>query len=191
MAFSILAASNAARANTQTVGVTVTHGWSSGAGTLADGDVLYAFLGMGDDPGTGWVDSLSAWTALTSTNQVTSTGNDRSSGVLRKVITDAATEPSTYTFRRSGNSATDNIAAIVVRVRGADTTTPEDATPTASQGSNDFTPAGVNIDTATDGALILTFHLASGAVGTVCRGQRQNARRAERLQPGEVRGFRR
>ena len=166
MAFALLAASNSARANTQTVGVTVTHGWSSGAGTLADGDVLYAFLGMGDDPGTGWVDSLSAWTALTSTDQASSTGNDRSSGVLRKVITNAAAEPSNYTFRRSGNSATDNIAAIVVRVRGADTTTPEDATPTTNQGSNDFTPTGVNIVTATDGALVLTFHLASGAVGT-------------------------
>ena len=154
----IASAKNSARANTTTVGVTVTHGF-----TLANGDVLFAFLGQGDDPGTGWTDSATAWTQIA--NQATSTGNDRASGVLRKVITNAAGEPSTYTFRRVANSATDNLVAIVVQVRGADTATPEDATATVAQGSNDFTPAAVAIDTATDDSLILTAHLAAGAAG--------------------------
>jgi hypothetical protein len=48
-----------------------------------------------------------------------------------------------------------NLAVIVVQVRGADTTTPEDATTTTTAGTNDFTPANATITTVTNDALIL------------------------------------
>lgn len=156
MALSVIAsAKNNVRNNTQTTGVTVTHGF-----TLANGDVLYAFLGMGDDPGTGWVDSAGTWTQLA--NQNGSSGNDMAMGVMRKIITNAAGEPSTYTFRRSGNNATDNLVAIVVQVRGADPNAPEDQTTQISAyGTDDFTPDNVDITTQTNNAMVLVAHLAS------------------------------
>src|SRR3990172_430345 len=151
----IASAKNNVRANAQTTGVVVTHGFS-----LVNGDVLYAFLGQGDDPGTVWASaSGGTWTSVAF--GASATGNDRAIGVLRRVVTNAGGEPSTYTFTIN-NNAVENLAAIVVQVRGASTSTPEDATPTVNFGSNDFTPVAVSIDTVTANALVLTAHLGSG-----------------------------
>lgn len=156
--FVVASATGTAVANSQSAGVTVTHGF-----TLADGDVLYAFIGQGDDLGTGWASSSGGtWQQLA--NQATATGNDRASGVLRRVIINAGAEPATYTFTRPGSDAVNNLAAIVVQVRNV-AATPEDATTTLSQGSDDFTPSGIGITTTTGEALALTFHLASGVTG--------------------------
>src|SRR3972149_912430 len=102
MASVIASAKNNVRANAQTTGIVVTHGF-----TLVNGDVLYAFLGQGDDPGTAWTSS--GWSELA--NGAGSTGNDMAMGVMRKVITNAAGEPASYTFTRD-NNAVDNLAAI-------------------------------------------------------------------------------
>lgn len=150
------------RANAQTTGVTVTHGL-----TLANGDVLYAFLGQGDDlpdPPTadGWASS-SGGTWIQRANAQTGLGNDRAAGVLRRVVTDAGSEPASYTFTRLENNATDNLIVCVVQVRGGDTTTPEDATTVIDETvTDDFTPDHPAITTNTDNALVLIAHLGVG-----------------------------
>ena len=164
MAISVIATGkNGVRANSQTTGITVTHGF-----TLANDDVLYAFLTQGDDlpvSGGAW-SSSSGGTWVELKNQRTTTGNDHFDGVMRRVVTDAGAEPSTFTFTLN-NSNTNNLVCIVVQVRGADTTTPEDATTTSSLGSDDFTPPNVAITTVTDAAHVIISHVAIGASTTI------------------------
>ena len=140
---------------TGTTGVAVTHGF-----TLANGDVLYAFYAESDDVATAV--SSSGWTQLTGAFQALGTGNDRAASILRKVITDAGSEPASYTFL-SDNIGLDGLVVIVVQTRGANTSTPEDAAVAFSAGSDDFTPNNVDIVTATDNALVLIYHVASCA----------------------------
>jgi hypothetical protein len=146
----------ALRADGDTVGITVTHGF-----TMQDGDVLYAFLSRSDDLGEPWV--LSGWTLLFS--QASTTGNDMMSTALRKVITNAAGEPASYTFLTSAGAGTNQQTAVIVQVRGANTTTPEDAQISDYvEIANDFTPFasdGSGIIVNTTGALILAVHHAS------------------------------
>ena len=124
--------------------------------TVLDGDVFFAFLGNNDD--NAWT-TLTGWTALGELQDAG--GNDRTLNIQRKVITDAAGEPATYTFSRAGLN-TDNFG-VIVAVRGIDNTTPEDATSVLSSGANDNTPDSPSITTVTDGAFIL---LACGLAGT-------------------------
>lgn len=148
----IASAKNFDLANAQNTGISVTHGF-----TLQNNDVLYAFLAQGDDQGTGWASSSGGtWTQLA--NQATTAGDDMASGVLRRVVTNAAGEPAAYVFTRSNWDSLENLAVLVVQVRGANTTTPEDTTATTATGIDDFTPLGANITTTTDKCLILTYH---------------------------------
>ena len=145
-------------------GVTVTHGF-----TLADGDVLYAFCTKGDDTGTGARFASSSggtWTAILTAALATTVGNDMATNVLRRVVTNASGEPSTYTFTVVGTTESRAMNVIVVQVRGADTSTPEDTTPTTNTGTNDFTPTHVNITTTTSNCLVLVAHAGSLADGT-------------------------
>ena len=145
------ASQNAARA-AGTTGLSITK--PSG---VADGDVLVAFVGWGDDLGT-W--ACSGWTLLDS-NQ-SSRGNDIGSGVLYKVITNAAGEPSSYTFT-NGESASQNMAGFIVCASDVDTSSPIDNN-SSNTGTNDWTPTHVNITTNVDGCLVLFFHV--GNIGT-------------------------
>lgn len=166
----INSATNNVRANCQTVGISVTHGF-----TLQNGDILYAFVGQGDDPPTVspvWTGSAGTWTEIY--NNQASTGSDRAFGILRHTVTDAGSEPSSYTFTRN-NNATDNLVAAVVQVRGADTTTPDDTTPVGVISTNDFTPNAPDIDTVTTDALILTAHLAAGTAAQYTGGDARTA----------------
>lgn len=139
-------------------GVVVTHGF-----TLVNGDVLYAFVGAGTATIGGSENitafACSGWTQLDFEQQAG--GNDRASAVLRKVITDAGSEGSTYTFTRTGDTVTRNQKVVIYQLRGVDTTTPEDATTTKADVTNDFTPDNVDITTVTAGAWVLAFHYAS------------------------------
>lgn len=158
----IASAKNNAFADPDTVGVTVTHGF-----TLQNDDVLYAFVAQGDDLGTTFVSSSGGeWTQLAF--NASPSGNDRAFGVLRRVVTNAAGEPSSYQFTMSGNTGgSDPFAAVVVQVRGADTTTPEDATTTVANVMDDFTPANVTITTVSSDVLVLIAHEAAGLVDTM------------------------
>jgi hypothetical protein len=61
---------------------------------------------------------------------------------LRKVITNAAGEPSSYQFLTAAGAGTNQQTAVMVQVRGADTTTPEDAQMADWLGtSNNFNPS--------------------------------------------------
>jgi hypothetical protein len=147
----------ALRADGDTVGITVTHGF-----TLQDGDVLYVFLARSDDLGEPW--ALSGWDNIMSI--AGTTGNDIMCSALRKVITNAAGEPSSYQFLTAAGAGTNQQTAVMVQVRGADTTTPEDAQMADWLGtSNNFNPSdddpGSGITVNTDGAMIIAAHAAS------------------------------
>lgn len=149
-------------------GVTVTHGF-----TLADNDVLYCFVGRGTANLGAGADLISAfacsgWTELKFDQN--SAGNDRAGSALRKVITTASGEPSSYTFTATGDTNTMAQALCVVQLRGVDTATPEDATTTSAIVTDDFTPDNVDITTATDGAVVLVAHLASFGAAEVSTG---------------------
>lgn len=137
-------------------GVTLTHGFS-----LQNGDVLYAFVAMGDDSATANAVSSSGgtWTEIV-TPVVQNAEHDHTSSILRRVVTNAGGEPSSYTFTFDANAGPDQMTVVVVQVRGADTGTPEDAAATSNFGTNTGTPTNVTIDTTTANALVLIAHVA-------------------------------
>jgi hypothetical protein len=130
-------------------GVVVTHGL-----TLLDEDVLVAFVGAARADQTDFAST--DWTVAPSSYGEAAGGNDRAMAALYKVIASAAGEPSTYTFTRTGDSATHAQAVIIVQCRGVDNSTPIDNTSIPGDESNTFTPNAPDITTVTDGALILT-----------------------------------
>jgi uncharacterized repeat protein (TIGR01451 family) len=138
-------------------GVSVTHGF-----TLANGDILYAFVFSADDPGSWGSTSGGTWSKLAEASD--SGGADRIGAVLRRVVTNAAAEPASYTFVNPGGSNV-KMAVMIVQVRGGDTTTPEDATTTSSIAQNDFTPDNADSATSTTGALLLAVHFAVNSNG--------------------------
>ena len=158
MAFSVIAsAKNAARGVGSTAAITVD---ISGL-TLADDDCLFAILGSGDDVGTGWACTADGWAQLGSAS--TTTGNDASFGVMRHYIENAASEPSSLTFQRIGNTGTDNFAVIIIQCRGVDNTVPSENAAVEFTVSNDPTPNNVDIETFSDNDAILVAHLYSDA----------------------------
>lgn len=137
-----------------TTGLAVTHGF-----TLQDGDVLYCWTGRGDDAGTAY--ACTGWTQLT--YREASLGDDRSAAWLRKVITNAAGEPSSYTFTNTGDGGNDNQYAIIVQMRDVNST-PEDAATVNGDAGATLNPDQTDITTVTDGAIVLAgMHISSGA----------------------------
>jgi hypothetical protein len=123
---------------------------------LVDTDVLYAFISK-----SSFADSnnftCSGWTSLLAAG--TTTENDRHITILRKVITSASGEPANYTFVTTSGT-TVGMAGLIVRVSGANNTTPEDVTPTSSHrvfAVNDATPASVDITTVTANTLVMQY----------------------------------
>jgi len=153
--------STASALNASTTGVTVTK--PSG---VATGDVLYAFITKSlydsSSPGnlpftcSGWTDLLPSPAPIAMGTQ---TESDRHVTILRKVITDGGGEPSSYTFVTT-DSAVSGKTGIIVRVTGANTTTPEDVVPTVASRTfavNSSQPASQDMTTVTNGCLILQF----------------------------------
>lgn len=142
-------------------GVTVTK--PSGVVT---GDVLYAFVCKTDTNTAAW--TCSGWTAIFG-NPFTGTTNVRHIGVLRKVITNAGGEPSSYTFVTTSGSAA-SMCGIIVCVSGADTATPEDVTFTTAQrvlAQNDATPPSIDLVTNSHNTLVMQYcALALGSTAT-------------------------
>ena len=153
------------RTDADTVGLAITHGL-----TLVNDDVLYALIGIGEDLGTAV--SSTGWTQIAYAAQAT--GNDSTIAVLRKVIADAGSEPTSYSFLHTGNTGGDsNFAGVILQMRGVDTTTPENGvTPTLNFVSDTQDPDNADITTtsANDAVLvgIMASQSSSAAAWTVC-----------------------
>ena len=119
-------------------------------GSIRNGDVLYAFVTKNDDVGTV---SAAGWTELGQWR--TTDDDDFTTGVWRKVVTAASTEPASYRFTHTDNTA-EPMSGFIVAVRGASTTTPEDAPVAHAAGINDATPSTPSVTTSTPSALVLT-----------------------------------
>ncbi len=97
---------------------------------LADGDVLYACLARDGDAASDAVTTPSGWTKIGGSEIDNGTFM---TGIYRKVIPTASSEPSTYTWSWTNNEK--NVGWIV-RVTGADNTTPEDVVPSNNTGTS-------------------------------------------------------
>lgn len=148
MAFTVPATSTANATAAGTTGITITKPTG-----LQDDDILYVAIGRDYSK---QAFTCSGWTLLDEAE--TTGGRDFGSYILRKVISDASSEPASYTFVTIDTGSRD-MAAVMLIVRGGDTSTPEDATTTSSDGTNDDTPDSPTIITNTDGALVLPICL--------------------------------
>lgn len=145
-----------------TTGITVTKPTG-----LADGDVMYAFVGRTDFANSAaWTSS--GWTALgpAAASQGSTTGNDTQTTILRKVVTNAAGETSTYTFVNT-QATVYQTAAIIIALRGVDPNTPEDITvPAYGFTQNSINPATLNATSVTDNAFVIAYLQMSMAAAT-------------------------
>lgn len=128
-------------------GVVVTHGM-----TIADNDVLLALNGCA-------FTNLSAF-ASTGFDVVPSSyleavaGNDRTSALLTKV--GGGSEPSSYTFTRTGDTQSNSHGVLIAQLRGVDTANIIDAGGVGTDAQNTFTPNPPDVTTVTDDAMTIT-----------------------------------
>lgn len=115
---------------------------------LADNDVLYACLSRDNSDASDAITAPSGWTVLDSAEVDNGT---YTCGIYRKVIVSAAGEPADYTWSWTSS---EKAVAWIIRVTGADTTTPEDVTPSNNSGTS-TTPKCLSITTVTADTLIL------------------------------------
>lgn len=119
---------------------------------IQDGDVMYAFLTKTDDAGA--IVTPAGWTQLD--QLITTDGDDFTSGVWRRVVTSAGTEPPSVRFTHTDSTA-EAMTGYVVIVRGANTVTPEDAPVVRASGLNNTHPSSPSVTTTSRFALVL-FH---------------------------------
>jgi hypothetical protein len=122
--------------------------------TVNDDDYLVVIAGVDDD---GNLDPPAGWT--TGDEEFGSKpGSDVSGGIYYKKVTDASSEPSSYTFASDDVSA-EEYEYWIGSLTGIDLTTPEDVAFTGDGAwvylENDATPAAPSITTATAGAFVL------------------------------------
>jgi len=112
---------------------------------LQDGDVLFAFIVKRDNVvfsgSAGWVED---------SQHLTAAGDDLSSGIYYKVVTDAAGEPASYTWTGDREEWSGGI----IILRGVDNNNPIDKTTSHANGTNDATPTCPSITTSTDRAMV-------------------------------------
>jgi hypothetical protein len=117
---------------------------------LRTGDVLYAFITKNDDVGT---ISAAGWTALGQWR--TTADDDFITGVWRKVVTAASSEPASHRWTHTDTTA-EPMTGYIVAIRGASTTTPEDAPVAHADGVNWPYPNSPSVTTTSPSALVLT-----------------------------------
>lgn len=159
MAISVVGTASAATANATDPVVTLP------AGIQAD-DVIYAAYCIGSAADRTGVmaatgDNSGAYSAVVAPFFVNN-GEDINLAVYRKVV--SGTADTTITFEAGANIA-DAAAAAVMVLRGVDTTTPEDATPTTASALG-AAPNPPSITTVTNDAVVL----AIGASSTIDAG---------------------
>ena len=130
---------------------------------MRDGDVLYAFVTKNDDVGT--VSAPAGWTELGQWK--TTAEDDFTSGVWRKVVTAAGAEPAGYRWTHSDNKS-QPMSGYLVAVRGASTTTPEDAPVAHAAGTNWFRPSSPSVTTTSPSALVFVHEgLTQSAMSSI------------------------
>jgi hypothetical protein len=118
------------------------------SGFTLDGSSLSAGTGLG--PPTGWVGMLTS---------------NRDIALFYKVITNAAGEPSSYSWTNNTGTPLSNVRGIVLAFTGVDTTTPSDATPTTGSWSNSTTVNAPSITTVTANTWLVGVAACSGSTG--------------------------
>lgn len=127
---------------------------------LADNDVVYIYVAS--DQGVNYVHTVTGFTQVL--NGGSSAGRDCGATWLRKVITDASSEPASWTVN---SDTADAMAAVLIVVRGADLTTPEDVsgfTAGGTTGGNDGDPSesAHEVTTTVNGCILLRAYSGSG-----------------------------
>jgi hypothetical protein len=135
-----------------------TGGLKIGKSLMRNGDVLYAFITKSD--GVGAIVTPTGWTQLG--QFITINGDDFTTGLWRRVVTDASTEQLSERFTHTDTTA-EAMSGYIVTVRGANPTTPEDAPVGHTDGIDNRIPRTPSITTTSPSALVL-FH--QGLTGT-------------------------
>lgn len=133
---------------------------------LQDNDVMWLVVVQSDGEDGSW-DALTGWI-----EQVVDAGtgggppSDPQCSVFRRVVTDAGSEPATYT--PTVNTGADvGMIGKMVAFRGVDIVTPVDATATTSTGSGDSNPNPPSISTVTNGAVVLAIGFMDDDLATL------------------------
>jgi len=117
---------------------------------LKDGDVLYAFLTKNNS--VGQIVTPAGWTQLD--QFITTAGDDFTTGLWRRVVTSAATEPASERFTHTDTSK-EAMTAYIVAVRGANPVTPEDAPVAHLSGLDNLGPTAPSVTTVSPNALVM------------------------------------
>jgi hypothetical protein len=125
--------------------------------SLRNGDVLYAFLTK--DGSGGQIVTPAGWTQLD--QLITTTGTRFTTGLWRRVVTDASTEPLSERFTHTDTKA-EAMTAYIVAVRGANPVTPEDAPVAHTSGVNTPQPRSPSVTTTSPSALVLVHEGVTG-----------------------------
>lgn len=116
---------------------------------VENGDVLVAIIGKEDDftvtPPAGWTQG---------DDLIQSVGNAMYTGVWYHVVTNAGSEPASYSFT-SNDDSVEEFSYWVGSFSGVDTTNVFDVTPSWTNVQNSSSPAAPGITTATAGAYVL------------------------------------
>jgi hypothetical protein len=131
---------------------------------LEDGDWLFAFVVDQSSSGTG--DYTSTGFSRVGPAYQDPDGTHRFSGVYAKKVTDASSEPTSYTFT-TGWAANSNRKTIsMVAVRGADGTTPVDAFTTYASAGDKGEPAWAAVTASTSGLWLGCVGASNGSPNT-------------------------
>jgi hypothetical protein len=129
---------------------------------------MYSFQHRNSVVGT--FDTISGWVEIIQNNEAG--GEDRGHAIYRRVVTDAGSEPTDYTFTHSDTGGEQH-SSVILAYRGVDNTTPEDLTvvdPThLAHYVNSTDPnadAAAAITTVTANAWVVIFEAATNAVIT-------------------------
>jgi hypothetical protein len=115
-----------------------------------NGDVLYAFLTK--NGATGQIVTPAGWTQLD--QFITTDGDFFTTGLWRRVVTDASLEPLSVRFTHTDTKAK-AMTAYIVAVRGANPVTPEDAPVAHLSGLDTLSPTNPSVTTVSPSALVL------------------------------------
>jgi len=122
---------------------------------LANGDIMYACIATRDTNGVStstpvWSKPGAEWVEIYTSNGSTDSGH---LAVFRKVVTDAVSEPASYSFDMT--ELNPNISGAILTSVGADTTTPEDGVTPLGNAGTSSTATFLGVTTNTDGSHLL------------------------------------
>jgi len=112
---------------------------------IQDNDVLFAFVAKGDNP---VITGPGGWTEVAQNGTIA--GRDLGSGIWYKMVTDAASEPTSYSWTGDNEEWSGGI----IILRGVDNNNPLDVNTTHSNGTNNGDPTCPSITTVTNGSMV-------------------------------------